>query len=113
MEQLTTAMVEYKNITKQLISCLSKDDFDSLDYLFKKRGKVIDLINTINYTQTEFQMICTKLEILPLQKELEKLTSAKRTELLNKLNQVSIGKNVNSIYNKKLYVDSIFLNKKI
>ncbi len=112
-ENLTQALLQYRNCTLDLILSMEKEDYDSLEDILNNRQAIIDNINNIPHTVEEFAKTADNLEILILQKKLDDLTKKKRGKVRTELDKLSETKNANKTYNNRFYGNSILLNKKI
>lgn len=113
MMDLNSSLKEYEKITKQLIECLEKDNFDDLDNLFDKRDTVISEISSTSYDQSEFKAIAEQLGLLSLENDLNNKVDEKRKDVISKMDGINKSKIANKNYYKKNYEDSLLFNKKI
>lgn len=110
---LEEKLIEYKNLTLQLIANVENEDYDSLDKLLTSRQNVMDEIDSIEYSKEKFLALCKKLDILVLNQKLIKITKEKEANVRKNINGLRTSKTANKSYNKKFAVDSVFFNKKI
>jgi len=113
MENLKDALGKFRELTGKIISSLENDDYDVLDELLDSRGEIIEYIDTLEYNKEEFREISKEIGLAELEEKLNKSFSTKRIEIKDNLDKLNKGSNVNRMYNKKLNVESIFLNKKL
>ncbi|MGH4125770.1 MAG: hypothetical protein ACREV6_22905 [Clostridium sp.] len=113
MKELTQMLVQFKQVTIELIRALQQDEINKLDGLLDSRQMVIENMEKIEYTTEEFANICDELDILKVQHELLELMKAKKEDTKEELNKIQITKNANNNYNKSFYVNSGTFNKQI
>lgn len=110
---LEESLIEFKNVTLNLINALESDDFDEIESLIEKRQNIISALENTNYTEEEFRHIASSINLLTLQKKVLDLMNAKKVELRNEMDKLSEVKIANKSYNSKFAVDSVYFNKKI
>ncbi|MDW8799697.1 flagellar protein FliT [Clostridium sp. A1-XYC3] len=110
---LREKLIQYKNITIQLITSAENEDYDSLDKLLANRQNIMDEIDNITYSKEEFLRLCRELDILVLNQKLIKVTKEKKATILKNIDELKTSKSANKSYNKRFSVDSVFFNKKI
>jgi hypothetical protein len=113
MKELTQQLVEFKQVTIELIRALQQDEISKLDGLLDSRQMIIVNMEKLQYTTEEFTDICTKLDILNVQHELLELMKTKKEDTKEELNKIQITKNANSNYNKCFYNNAGTFNKQI
>jgi len=113
MKELTQKLVQFKQITIELIKALEMNEIYKLDTLLDSRQLIIENMEKLQYTTEEFADICTELDILNIQQELSELMQAKKEDTKEKLNKVQVTKNANNNYNKSFYANSGIFNKQI
>lgn len=109
---LKEELINYKNLTLELITSVEKEDYDSLDSLLSDRQNVIEEINKLTYSKEEFLCLCRNLDILVLNQKLIKISSEKKSSIRKHIDELRVSKNANKSYNKRFAVDSVFFNKK-
>ena len=107
------SLIEFKNITLDLINALECDDFDILESLIEKRQAIISTLEKTDYTEEEFKHIASSIDLLTLQKKVLDLMNVKKVELRNEMDKLSEVKNANKSYKSRFAVDSVYFNKKI
>ncbi|TDT50618.1 hypothetical protein [Fonticella tunisiensis] len=110
---LMLLLTEFKNITMNLCSFLENEDYDKINELIEKRESLINRMKSIEYNSQDFISISEELNLIKWEEKLHILMFEKQKKLKENLSRISIGKSINASYNKKFYVDPIFLNKKI
>ncbi|MCT8976133.1 flagellar protein FliT [Clostridium sp. CX1] len=110
---LKEKLIEYKNITIQLIANVEGEDYDSLEKLLTNRQNIMNEIDSITYSKEEFLVLCKELDILVLNQKLIKVTKEKKSNTLKNIDGIKVSKTANKSYNKRFAVDSVYFNKKI
>ncbi|MBZ9688095.1 hypothetical protein G9F72_017315 [Clostridium estertheticum] len=113
MKELTQRLVQFKQVTIELIRALQQDEIYKLDDLLDSRQMLIENMEKLQYTTEEFASICDEVDILKVQHELLELMRAKKESTKEELNKIQITKNANNNYNKSFYVNSSMFNKQI
>lgn len=113
MKELMQKLVQFKQVTIELISALENDEFIKLDDLLNSRQIVIDSIEKIKYTTAEFTNICNEFDILYQHQELVKLMQEKKDSTKEEISKIQITRNANNNYNKSFYNSVEMFNKKI
>lgn len=113
MDRLNELLLQYKNITEELITCLESENYDPLDELLNKRQDLIDTMNALDYPNDRFKTNCEDMGLPILQKKLDLLYAEKLNTARANLKQAVSGKQVHQSYGRASHVDSIFFNKKI
>lgn len=104
---------KFKDITLQLICRVKEDDFDSVDVLMEERQKIIDNIDSVEFSQDKFVNIAKELNIIEYDKELEKIIIEKKAKIKEEMGKIITNRNANTSYNKKFYSNSTIFSKKI
>lgn len=110
---LKKELVNFRNITLEIIVCLEKDDLDSLDGMFSQRQKTIERINLIKYNKEDFKSICNEVDIITPDKRLYILLNDKRLSAKKDIYKLSVNKNANLIYKSSFGTRPLYYNKKI
>jgi hypothetical protein len=113
MNVLLENMIEFKNVTNELISSLETQNYDVLDLLLDKRQTIIEKLKKVEYANNEFKDIYDQLQIDEQQSKLNKLFLMKISIVKDELKKIRLSKNANKSYNHKEYTDSIYFNKKL
>lgn len=113
MKELKQMLVQFKQITVELINVLKQDEIYKLDGLINSRQMVIEDMEKIQYTTESFTKICNELNILNLQQELSKLMIEKKDSTKSELDKIQVTKNANNNYNKSFYANSGTFDKQI
>lgn len=113
MKELTKELVQFKQVTIELIKVLQQDEVYKLDALMDSRQTIIENMEKLQYTTEEFTNICNELDILDTQNKLLELMQTKKENTKEELSKIQQTKNANNNYNKSFYVNSGILNKKI
>jgi len=111
--QLREELTKYRDTTIELIKAVENENYDILDNYIDQRREIINSIEKLNFTKEEFIIVCNELKILFFQNNLNKLMNEKKLKVKRQLESINDTKNLQSSYNKKFSVDSIFFNKKI
>ncbi|MBZ9636024.1 hypothetical protein [Clostridium sp. FP1] len=113
MNELTQKLVQFKQVTMELIRVLQQDEINKSDVLLDSRQMLIEDMEKLQYTTEEFADICNELDILKVQHELLELMQLKKEDTKQELNRIQIIKNANNNYNKSFYANSSMFNKQI
>ncbi|MBZ9624579.1 hypothetical protein G9F71_017140 [Clostridium sp. FP2] len=113
MNELTQKLVQFKQVTMELIRALQQDEINKLDVLLDSRQMLIEDMEKLQYTTEEFANICNELGILKVQHELLELMQLKKEDTKQELNRIQLTKNANNNYNKSFYANSSMFNKQI
>jgi hypothetical protein len=113
MNKLKQMLVQFKQVTIELIKVLKQDEIYKLDGLLNSRQIVIEDMEKLSYTAEEFTKVCNELDILILQKELSELMQEKKENTKEELNKIQLTKNANNNYNKSFYANSGTFDKQI
>ena len=113
MKELTKELVQFKQVTIELIKVLQQDEIYKLDALMDSRQTIIENMEKLQYTTEEFTNICNELDIIDIQHKLLELMQVKKESTKEELNKIQQTKNANNNYNKSFYMNSGILNKKI
>ncbi|MBU3126677.1 hypothetical protein [Clostridium tagluense] len=113
MKELTEQLVQFKQVTMQLILALKLDEIYKIDDLLDSRQRSIENMEKLQYTTEEFANICDELDILKVQHELLELMQEKKESTKEELNKIQTTRNANNNYNKSFYVNSSMFNKQI
>lgn len=113
IETLRNYLMEFKDFTINLIDCLEKEDYESLEGLFNDRQAIIDNMDKLQYTKESFKAISSELQIMPLQQKLTLALNKSKAEAKLELDKLSATKTASKSYNTKFKADALFFNKKI
>ncbi|MBU5483069.1 flagellar protein FliT [Clostridium sp. MSJ-11] len=111
MNELRESLVKFNKLTLEIISDIKEGNIDSIDSLMDDRQKIIDFIESIDYSKEEFIDICNKLKIIENNKELEKIIKDKKEELRNELGELKVTRKANNGYNHRSSNALIFSKK--
>lgn len=113
MKELKQMLVQFKQVTIELITALQQDEIHKLDSLLDSRQMVIENMEKLKYTTEEFTNICNELDILNVQHQLSELMQAKKENTKKELNKIQLTKSANNNYNKSFYANSGTFDKQI
>lgn len=114
MESLREYLKNYGEVTQELIDCLSSQNFEDLEALIEKRQRLIEDMKNISYTGDEFKSICSRFQIMALEKKLDMEMKEKLNNTKNELKRILSGRKMkNSYTNTGSNVDALYLSKKI
>ncbi|MCM0650458.1 flagellar protein FliT [Clostridium swellfunianum] len=113
LQILRQYLERFKDLTINLIDCLEKEQYESLESLFNDRQAVIDDMSKLSYTKESFKYISSEMQLMPLQQKLTLLMNKRRAEVKQELDKLSASKTASKSYNTKYKVDALFFNKKI
>lgn len=108
--KLKQYLEQYKEMTKTLID--NVHDENKLNELLKNRQKLIDQINSMNYTADDFENADIKKEILQLDKNLHDLIDKEKSGVIEKIKSLKQRNNAAMKYYNANVLPSSF-NKKI
>lgn len=109
--ELVKALGEYRKYTIELINCLEREDYNSLEYFLNKRQQILDELSNSNYTKEQFSKVSKKLELLVYQQKLNDLMIEKRDKVKQDINRLVQSKNASNMYNRNGYEAKIFSKK--
>ncbi|MCH5138508.1 flagellar protein FliT [Clostridiaceae bacterium UIB06] len=110
-QELVNAMKEYREFTIELISCLEREDYDSLEYFLNKRQQILDRLSNMDYNREELSKVSEELQLLDYHKKLSDLMLKKRDKVKQDINSLTQRKNANNMYNKRVYGANVFSKK--
>lgn len=113
MSELKQMLVQFKQVTIELIKVLKQDEIYKLDGLLNSRQMVIEDMEKLQYTTDEFTKICNELDIISMEQELSELMLEKKDSTKEELSKIQLTKNANNNYNKSFYANSGTFNKQI
>lgn len=113
MNSLMDYLNEFNKLTLDLINEVNKGDFEAIDLLIGKRQKVISEVEGLNYNKEEFEKVCSKLNLVENNKELEKVLNLKREYLREEIDELNKSRKANNGYNSRMYTKSVVFSKKI
>jgi hypothetical protein len=113
MDNLKELLSSYKEITSELLECLSNADYGGLDALLSRRGEIVDSIKVLDYTREEFADACKSLDIMRLEKNLNSMMKERLEDTKKELKKAASGRNINNAYNRSYSVEPLYFNKKI
>lgn len=109
--ELVNALGEYRKCTIELIKCLEKEDYDSLEYFLNKRQQILDELSNLDYTKEQFTKVSAELQLLTYHEKLSALMLEKRDKVKEDINRLSKSRNANNMYNRNMYGAKIFSKK--
>lgn len=110
-QELVNALNEYREFTIELIKCVEREDYDSLEYFLNKRQRILDELSILDYNKEEFSKVSEELELLVYHKKLSCLLTEKRDEVKKNINGLAQRKNASSMYNMRVYGANVFSKK--
>lgn len=113
MLDIKATLSKYKDDTLSLINCLESENYDALEGLMNDRQTLIDTMNSSDFDKEQFAKLCREYDIVKLDSKLHDIMSSKMDLIKKEIKKIELNKNLNSNYNMKMSVDSIFFNKKI
>lgn len=112
MNELRESLTEFNKLTLEIIKNIKDGNIDSIDSLMDDRQKIINFIESIDYSKEEFIDSCNKLKIIENNNELEKMIKDKKEELKNELGELRVTRKANNGYNH-INSNGIIFSKKI
>lgn len=109
---LNELLNQYKNMTIKIIECLENDKFSDMQLLIEAREDIIDGIKNSEYTQEEFKQLCSNLDLINLEHQLNVLINTKKSSIKEKLDKSIKRSQVNDCYNK-MQTGSFIFSKKV
>ncbi|ACA56133.1 flagellar protein FliT [Clostridium botulinum] len=113
MNKLKEQLINYRELTLEMIQILEKEDYDAPKELLNERQNIINNINRLSYTKEEFKNINDELDLMLVEKKLQVIMLKRRAELKQKLNNASDSKEAAKSYNMKQFSSQYILNKTI
>ncbi|BDB02563.1 flagellar protein FliT [Clostridium botulinum] len=113
MNKLKEQLINYRELTLEIIQTLEKEDYDAPKELLNERQNIINNINKLSYTKEEFKNINDELDLMLVEKKLQTIMLKRKTELKQKLNNASDTKEATKSYNMKQFNSQYILNKTI
>lgn len=110
---LENYLIEFKDITLNMINILNTENIDSVEALMMKREDVIKDIKDLNYSKEIFEDIAKKLELEALEIKLRKSMEKKKEQLREKIEELKTTTVANKSYIQNTMRGVNFLNKKI
>lgn len=106
---LREKLLQYKNLTEELITAVNNEEPDAIDGLFQKRQYIIDEIDASGYNGDEFRRIAEEFQLLNKSKQLEDAIYKKKDEMRENLRKLKERKVANkSYYNSSNSIKSFF-----
>lgn len=112
MNKLKEQLINYRELTLEIIQILEKEDYDAPKDLLNERQNIINNINKLSYTKEEFKNINYELDLMFVEK-LQTIMLKRKAELKQKLNNASDTKEAAKSYNMKQFNSQYILNKTI
>lgn len=112
MENLRKLLIEYKEVSQEMIRDLNNENYDNLNEHLIKRQNIIDFISSNKYEHAIFIKINEEINLTTVEQNLNHLMVEKFNKTKIELKKIAIEKSVNNNYNNTGYVDSIYFNKK-
>ncbi|MGO5072707.1 flagellar protein FliT [Clostridium sporogenes] len=113
MNELRNKLINFREITLNIIDSLEKEDYDSPERLLEERENIIKEINNLDYQKEEFKKVDEELELLVIEKKLQNLMIEKKVKIKLKLKKASENKEANKNYSIKQFNTQSILNTKI
>lgn len=110
---LRDVLCKFKELTLVLIEKVQGQDVEVLEQLFNERQALIEEMNEMTYSQSEFAALCTEMKLSELQQKLSLLLKEEINAVKINISKFYNMKNASKNYNKSQSLDSIFFNKKI
>ncbi len=87
MNKLKEQLINYRELTLEIIQILEKEDYDAPKELLNERQNIINNINKLSYTKEEFKNINYELDLMLVEKKLQTIMLKRKAELKQKLNK--------------------------
>jgi hypothetical protein len=113
LKELKKCLVEFKNLTIELIECSEKEEYDNLEILFNKRDTLIQQMDKLEYSKENFKELSYELQLMPLQQKLTLIINKSKTGIRLEIDKFATSKIANKSYNTKYKADPLFFNKQI
>ncbi|MGH4121132.1 hypothetical protein [Clostridium sp.] len=113
MSELKQMLVQFKQVTVELIKVLKQDEIYKLDELLNSRQTVIENMEKFQCSTEEFRKLCSELDILNAEKELSELMLEKKESTKCELDKIQVTRSANRNYNKSFYANSGTFDKQI
>ena len=96
---------DYSTLSESIIKDLSENideaDYYNIDDLVTKRQFIINKLQS--YNKEDIKECVKKLNLLDVELKINELFNLRRSELKNKMKELSLGKSANSMYNQEFY----------
>ncbi|WBW95464.1 hypothetical protein [Oceanirhabdus sp. W0125-5] len=109
---LEKLIIEYKQISNDIIVLLEKDDFEKLDLLFEKRQVVIDQMILEDNGKNEVKDLYVKYNLVKLDQVMKSKFETKKNEIKSNLIKIRRQKKATAGYNN-LNSRAVYLSKEI
>ncbi|MCS4454479.1 hypothetical protein JTT00_05000 [Clostridium botulinum] len=73
MNKLKEQLINYRELTLEIIQILEKEDYDAPKDLLNERQNIINNINKLSYTKEEFKNINYELDLMFVEKNFKLL----------------------------------------
>ena len=110
---LKELLEKYNQLNIDAIDAVEKDDVDKLSVLLNEKDFLIKKIDDINYTSDEFRKYAQEIDVVNIEKQLERVIREKKEEIKNKIKSTAINKNAVGAYNNVSFNSTGIFNKKI
>lgn len=106
-------LIVFREITKNMLSELEKEEYDKLEIFLKERENIIDILKSSSFSQDDFKNICKELQLIDLEQKLTNMMNEKRHRVRTEMEKTNSVRKANNNYQKSFKPDSLFFNKKI
>jgi hypothetical protein len=113
VKELKQYLIQFKDLTINLIGCIEKEEYDNLEELFQEREALIHQMDKLEYSKENFKEHSIELQLMPLQQKLTLIINKSRADIRQELDKLSASRTANKSYNTKCKADPLFFNKKI
>jgi hypothetical protein len=113
LKELKKCLVEFKNLTIELIECSEKEEYDNLEILFNQRDTLIQQMDKLEYSKENFKELSYELQLMPLEQKLVLIINKSKTGIRLEIDKLATSKIANKSYNTKYKADPLFFNKQI
>lgn len=112
-EVLRGKLLEYKEVTNNLINSITNEKMEVIDGLFQRRGELITEINKLLLNRKEFKTISEELGLLEQDKTLKELVENKKKDIQVEIRNIQHQVNANKSYGSNSLRSISFINTRI
>ncbi len=85
MNKLKEQLINYRELTLEIIQILEKEDYDAPKDLLNERQNIINNINKLSYTKEEFKNINYELDLMFVEKKTSNYYAKKKSGIKTKI----------------------------
>lgn len=112
MEDLKDKLIQYKEITEQIIASVNEEQEEEFVKLLIQKQALINLIDASNYESNEFKKVSNELKLLEQDQTLIRLIEEKKKSIQQEIKESKDKSNALTAYNRNFNGYNL-INKKI